>query len=261
MIPPDLKAGEEFKLSLHKEKNLGNLSLEQWFQKEVAEQESDLGTITKHYKTTVLREKGLTLFYTFRAYKDGFGEKRYSFYSAMNLEKGKNASPIVQLVSADMSNDLAIMKRYFEYILYTAKPKNLKIDPRSFIPKNISIPLVYKRISSRFGYRYDPFNKRKKMHSGIDFAAPRGTVVRSIRAGKVVFAGRRGGYGNVIEVKHADGLVSRYAHLKRFRSKKNQVVQKGSIIAEVGTSGRSTGPHLHLEVLKNGNRKNPAEFL
>lgn len=258
MIPPDLKEGEEYILSLHQEKQLGELSLEEWFKQEVTSKEVDLGNITKRYDMKKMQQKGVTALYTFRAYSDGEGHGRFAFYTVIQIGKDSRA---VQLVSADMTNDLKILKRYFEYTFYAAKPKSVIIDPRSVIPKNIKIPVVYSRISSRFGYRYDPFNKRKKMHSGIDFAAPRGTIVRSIQTGKVSFVGRRGGYGSVVEVTHANGFVSRYAHLKRFRTKLNQKVSRGSIIAEVGTTGRSTGPHLHLEVLKNGNRKNPAEYL
>jgi len=257
MTPPDLKAGDEYNLTLHPAKSLGNSSVEKWFAEEVAIRDEALDAFLLKSKTEVIRSKGVVVQYTHRRYKADDGSWRIVFYTVWKFQNMRS----LQLVSADMTDDINLLKRYLEYTFYTAKPSDMAVDPRSVIPKNIKVPVANARISSRFGYRSDPFNKRKRMHSGIDFAAPRGTIVRSIRDGKITFMGRRGGYGNVVEVSHVGGIVSRYAHLKRFRSKKNQKVSKGSIIAEVGTTGRSTGPHLHLEVLKNGNKKNPADYL
>ena len=261
MTPPDLKAGEEYNLTLHPAKSLGNSSVEKWFANEVATRDEALDAFMLKSKTEVIRKKGVVVQYTHRRYKADDGSWRIAFYTVWLFEDKPENMRSLQLVSADMTDDMNLLKRYLEFTFYTAKPSDMAVDPRSIIPENIKVPVANARISSRFGYRSDPFNKRKRMRSGIDFAAPRGTIVRSIRNGKITFMGRRGGYGNVVEVSHAGGIVSRYAHLKRFRSKKNQKVSKGSIIAEVGTTGRSTGPHLHLEVLKNGNKKNPADYL
>lgn len=122
------------------------------------------------------------------------------------------------------------------------------------------MPIEKGYISSRFGFRRDPFTGRKRMHKGIDFAGRLGTPVKTVAAGVVQFAGRKGGYGKVVEIDHSDGLVSRYAHLSEIDVKVNQVVKKGDLIAKVGSTGRSTGPHLHLEVLKNGKQQNPAHY-
>lgn len=116
-------------------------------------------------------------------------------------------------------------------------------------------------ISSEFGFRRDPFNGRRKMHKGVDYAGPTGTDIYSVGGGVVSFVGRKSGYGNVVEVDHGDGLISRYAHLSNQKVKEGQIVKKGDLVAAMGSTGRSTGPHLHLEVLKNGEQLNPREYL
>ena len=115
--------------------------------------------------------------------------------------------------------------------------------------------------SSRFGNRKDPFTGRKAFHSGLDFRAPSGTKVRSLGAGKVIFAGRRGGYGNAVEIKHSNGMVSRYAHLSKIRVKVGASVNRHTTIGLVGSTGRSTGPHLHLEVRSNDKPLDPHAFI
>ncbi len=122
-------------------------------------------------------------------------------------------------------------------------------------------PVASGYLSSKFGMRKDPFNGRLRKHQGIDLAGPRGSGIMSIAAGTVVFSGRKGGYGRVIDIKHANGLLSRYAHLQKSLVKVNQKIAAGEKIALLGTSGRSTGPHLHLEILKNNKNIDPLLFL
>lgn len=117
------------------------------------------------------------------------------------------------------------------------------------------------RQSSGFGNRTDPFSGGRAFHSGLDFAAPKGTTVFSAGKGVVSFVGTRSGYGNVVEVTHAGGLVTRYAHLSGFLSEEGQAVNTGTPIAKVGSTGRSTGPHLHFEVRKSDSAINPKAFL
>lgn len=117
------------------------------------------------------------------------------------------------------------------------------------------------RISSTFGARRDPFTKGSAFHAGMDFAAPRGTPVKSAGDGEVIHAGRRSGYGNLVEIRHTTGLVTRYAHLSKFNVKTGQKVRAGQIIAQVGSTGRSTGPHLHFEVRRNDEPVNPSRYL
>ncbi|UJW87642.1 M23 family metallopeptidase [Devosia sp. SL43] len=117
------------------------------------------------------------------------------------------------------------------------------------------------RQSSGFGNRTDPFSGGRAFHSGLDFAAPKGTTVFSAGQGVVSFVGTKSGYGNVVEVTHANGLVTRYAHLSGFLSEEGQSVNTGTPIAKVGSTGRSTGPHLHFEVRKGDTAINPKAFL
>lgn len=117
------------------------------------------------------------------------------------------------------------------------------------------------RQSSNFGNRKDPFTGGRAFHSGLDFAAPSGTTVLSAGKGIVTFVGRRSGYGNIVEVTHANGLVTRYAHLSAFLSDKGQQVNTGTPIAKVGSTGRSTGPHLHFEVRRSDTAIDPKKFL
>ena len=122
-------------------------------------------------------------------------------------------------------------------------------------------PVASAYISSSFGMRKDPFTGRLRKHNGLDLAGPRGSAIMSVADGVVIFTGRKGGYGNVVEIKHTNGLVSRYAHLEKSLVKTKQSVVAGEKIALLGTSGRSTGPHLHLEILKNNKNIDPLVFL
>lgn len=122
-------------------------------------------------------------------------------------------------------------------------------------------PVATGYVSSQFGMRKDPFNGRLRKHRGIDIAGPTGTKVMSIADGKVIHSGRNGGYGRMIEIEHENKLRSRYAHLSATLVKKGQHVSRGDVIGRVGSSGRSTGPHLHLEVLKNNKNVNPLSYL
>lgn len=123
------------------------------------------------------------------------------------------------------------------------------------------IPVGEGYISSNFGRRTDPISGRMSMHTGIDFAAPSGTAIHAVGAGVVTFAGRKGAYGNTVEITHGNGYRTRYAHAKELKVSKGEVVKKGQTIATVGSTGRSTGPHLHLEVFRNGMAVNPARHI
>ncbi len=118
-----------------------------------------------------------------------------------------------------------------------------------------------RRVSSYFGNRRDPFGGSSAFHSGMDYPAPRGTSVSAAGAGKIVWSGRRNGYGIMVEIEHANGLITRYAHMSETLVEKGQMVDAGTQIGKVGSTGRSTGPHLHFEVRREGNPVNPADFL
>ncbi|APL94937.1 M23 family metallopeptidase [Sphingobium indicum] len=122
-------------------------------------------------------------------------------------------------------------------------------------------PTATPMMSSSYGYRSDPFNGHAAFHAGLDFPGSMGQPILAAASGKVSFVGQRSGYGNVIEVTHGNGILTRYAHLSGFSARVGQQVARGDAIARMGSTGRSTGPHLHFEVRVNGNAINPRRFL
>lgn len=130
---------------------------------------------------------------------------------------------------------------------------------RKFLP-TLS-PIVDGWYSSNFGYRVDPFTGSQSFHEGIDFPADTGTPIAAAASGKVVEAGFHTQYGNILEIDHGNGLVSRYAHAARLLVQDGDLVVRGQRVATVGSTGRSTGPHLHFEVRLNGVPQNPVRFL
>jgi len=116
-------------------------------------------------------------------------------------------------------------------------------------------------VSSGFGRRTDPFTGRRTMHSGLDIVNHSGTQVIATATGIVRFAGNRGGYGKMVEIDHGNGYSTRYGHNRELLVKTGELVKKGTPISKLGNTGRSTGPHLHYEVLHNGRPVNPKKFL
>jgi murein DD-endopeptidase MepM/ murein hydrolase activator NlpD len=129
---------------------------------------------------------------------------------------------------------------------------------RKFLPTHQPIPDGW--YSSNFGYRIDPFTGMHTFHEGIDFPADVGTTVTAAASGKVIFADVHPGYGKMVDIDHGNGLVTRYAHASQLLVKEGDLVMRGQAIEKVGTTGRSTGPHLHYEVRLNGTPQNPVRF-
>ncbi|MES0881828.1 M23 family metallopeptidase [Roseibium sp. SCP14] len=125
----------------------------------------------------------------------------------------------------------------------------------------IKRPLRNGRVSSSYGPRVDPFLGRLAMHTGIDFKAPYGARVYATAPGTVITAKRKGGYGKMVEIRHANGFVTRYAHMSRIQIAAGDHVLAGDLIGNVGSTGRSTGPHLHYEIRRHDKPRNPAAFL
>ena len=119
------------------------------------------------------------------------------------------------------------------------------------------LPVKYTRISSPFGKRIHPIHKVEKMHTGVDYAAPEGTPIKAARAGTVVFSGWKNGYGNTVVIQHDNKFSTLYGHNRSNSVRVGQKVRAGELIAHVGTTGHTTGPHLHFEVLENGRPINP----
>ncbi len=122
-------------------------------------------------------------------------------------------------------------------------------------------PAPGQQISSRFGVRRDPLLGTPAQHSGVDFRARTGVAVTSAAAGRVVFAGWNGGYGRMVEIDHGNGFTTRYAHMSRITVAEGAEVQPGDTLGKVGSSGRSTGPHLHFEVRRDGDAIDPMPFI
>jgi murein DD-endopeptidase MepM/ murein hydrolase activator NlpD len=122
-------------------------------------------------------------------------------------------------------------------------------------------PVANGFISSYFGERSDPFDGREAFHKGVDFAGSQGSSVTAVGAGVVTWAGERSGYGRLVEINHGDGFVTRYAHNARTLVTVGQTVKRGEPVALMGSTGRSTGPHVHFEVLRNGRQVNPLSFV
>jgi len=115
--------------------------------------------------------------------------------------------------------------------------------------------------SSNYGYRVDPFTRGPAMHTGVDFRAETGSQIRATAPGKVVTAEYSGGYGNMVEIEHANGITTRYAHMSAILASNGQTVTTGTVIGRVGSTGRSTGPHLHYETRINDEPVDPTRFL
>jgi len=122
-------------------------------------------------------------------------------------------------------------------------------------------PVTNGWLSSYFGKRTDPFTGRPALHAGIDFAGKLGSDIVAVAAGVVIWSAKRHGYGNLIEINHGNGYVTRYAHNQKNLVEVGETVRKGQKIALMGSSGRSTGPHVHYEVLRDGRQVDPARYL
>jgi murein DD-endopeptidase MepM/ murein hydrolase activator NlpD len=143
--------------------------------------------------------------------------------------------------------DLRDLAREARALLYRA-------DALTVVPVNAEV-------TSDFGFRRDPINRRRRLHRGIDFDADRGTLVHAAAAGRVITARRKGGYGKVVIIDHGNGLETRYAHLSKLLVERGDLVRAGAEIARVGSSGRVTGPHLHFEVWRDGKAIDPRREL
>lgn len=134
-------------------------------------------------------------------------------------------------------------------------------ERRSVLASTPSIWPVHGWVTSGFGYRISPFTGKRQFHAGLDISTRSGTTVVSPAAGVVTFVGREGGYGKMVVINHGNGLVTRYGHLKAYSVKSGHKVKRGERVGLVGTTGRSSGPHLHYEVLMSGVPTNPRYYI
>jgi murein DD-endopeptidase MepM/ murein hydrolase activator NlpD len=165
-------------------------------------------------------------------------------------------SPELTSMLDDLSHQIKDRERQLSVLESMISTRNLS---RQIVPAGR--PVTQGWISSYFGHRTDPFNGRKAFHRGIDFAGPAGSQVMSVASGVVTYSKERFGYGKTVEINHGNGYVTRYAHNQRVLVAVGDTIQKGQPIALIGSTGRSTGPHLHFEVLKQGRAVDPMSFV
>tara|TARA_R110002072_G_scaffold90500_3_gene202392 strand:+ start:20627 stop:21565 length:939 start_codon:yes stop_codon:yes gene_type:complete len=122
-------------------------------------------------------------------------------------------------------------------------------------------PIKWGWMSSAYGFRTDPFSGKRAWHAGVDFAGKEDSDIVAVASGVVTWSGKRYGYGNLVEVHHGDGYTTRYAHCKNLLAAVGDVVEKGQILATMGSTGRSTGPHVHYEVRRQGKAVNPKKYI
>jgi murein DD-endopeptidase MepM/ murein hydrolase activator NlpD len=148
-----------------------------------------------------------------------------------------------------------LQQQSFEELLNKLKAK------RSLLAATPSIRPLDGWKTSGFGYRRSPFTGRRELHKGLDIAAPKGSPIIAPADGVVTFSARKGLMGNMVTIKHGYGIVTRYGHLSKMLKEKGEKVARGEVIALVGSTGRSTGPHLHYEVRLNGVPVNPEKYI
>ncbi len=185
------------------------------------------------------------------------GINRYQHLLDKNLEREdlivSTSSKLDQL-----KKQMYIQTKSYDEIVKLAESKN---EMLSSIPAIQPIHNKHLKVmTSGFGNRIDPIYKTTKFHAGIDFAVPAGTKIYATGKGTVLTAGNDGAYGQAVVIDHAFGYQSRYAHMSKLAVKAGQKVKRGDLIGYVGNTGKSTGPHLHYEVVKNGQRINPINF-
>ncbi len=172
------------------------------------------------------------------------------------VEGAVAAAPELTAMLDELSNQIKDRERQLSVLESLNSTRNLsrKIEPGGR-------PVMQGWISSYFGHRADPFTGRGAFHRGLDFAGPAGAEVVAVASGVVTYSKERFGYGRCVEINHGNGYVTRYAHNQRVLVQLGETVQKGQPIALIGSTGRSTGPHLHFEVLKQGRAVDPMSFV
>ena len=164
---------------------------------------------------------------------------------------------------ADLKDEIdRIAKNLSEERMELTLLENLMIDrdlKQSLDPKGWPVKRGY--ISSAYGYRSDPFTGKKAFHKGVDIPSAKGSPIYALAAGVVTYAGNKKGFGNMVEIDHGQGYSTRYAHISEIAVKTGDRISQDQVIAKIGSTGRSTGPHLHLEMLKDGRRFNPRKRL
>jgi murein DD-endopeptidase MepM/ murein hydrolase activator NlpD len=209
----------------------------------------DIVNKTGNFKLAVEFEQIFRKSFDFRRLH--LGDKIVAFYTE-KVRLGKFYG--TQKIEAAM-----IKNRSKKHYLFLLDGKYYDIHGKTIDKDSFMVPCKYRRISSRFTRkRWHPILHRYRAHHGIDYAGPVGTPIRAALGGKVIFMGRKGGYGNTIIIRHRGGYKTLYAHLSRFNNRVRRAnVKKGTVIGYMGNTGRSTGPHLHFGLSRNDKWINP----
>ncbi|MDF2519561.1 MAG: hypothetical protein K0R84_189 [Clostridia bacterium] len=223
-------------------------------------------------------EYDVSLLKSIKEYRDNVAQKKAQLQAEMDEKEAirqeiESKKVDVAQAVADRSKALTALKqdlkelnRLEDKLLEQSKEIEKKIislqSKEKYIGGVLDWPVPgYYRISSPYGYRIHPILKTKKMHTGIDIAAPSGATVIAANSGTVIYAGYYGGYGNTVIIDHGGQISTLYAHNSKLLVKEGDKVTKGQTISKVGSTGLSTGPHLHFEVRKNGQHTNPMDYL
>jgi murein DD-endopeptidase MepM/ murein hydrolase activator NlpD len=186
------------------------------------------------------------------------GANRYKHITEKGLYKEELLVSTFEKIDK-LKKQMYIQTKSYDDIIQMAKDKSKMLAAMPAIQPISNKEL--NRLASGFGMRMHPILKTRRMHTGCDFAAPRGTLVNATGDGKVITVKRSfGGYGNEIEIDHGYGFITKYAHLDDFKVKVGQKVKRGECIGFVGNTGRSTAPHLHYEIIKDGKKIDPVHY-
>jgi murein DD-endopeptidase MepM/ murein hydrolase activator NlpD len=167
-----------------------------------------------------------------------------------------NVQTKVSVMFAKLDNSIKIRESQLQIL------KELLSDDRSRDEQLVAgRPIKKGWMSSEYGMRIDPFHGKNQWHDGVDFAGREGDDIVAVASGVVTWSGERSGYGLMVEINHSDDFITRYGHNSENIAELGSVVKKGDVIARMGSSGRSTGPHVHFEVFKNGRTVDPASYI
>ena len=213
-----------------------------------------------------------------KSYRDSVADKRSQLASELEekeklkkdigekKEQVETAKQDRESVLKDILSDLKELERQEDKLLAQSKEIEKKIvalqSKEKYIGGELGWPAPgYYKITSPYGYRNHPILKKKKLHTGIDIAVPSGTGVLAANAGTVIYSGYNGGYGNTVIIDHGGKISTLYAHNSKLLVKVGDKVEKGKVISKSGSTGLSTGPHLHFEVRENGQHVDPMKYL
>ncbi|MGM9837370.1 MAG: M23 family metallopeptidase [Paludibacteraceae bacterium] len=184
--------------------------------------------------------------------------RKITYYDSIARMTNSQIAADLTLKVDQLEKELYVQAKSYDELLQLAKQQEIRMENIPAIQPVLNKDL--KRTASGYGMRIDPVYHVRRFHAGMDFSAPTGTDVYATGNGKVAFVGWRQGYGNTVEIDHGFGYTTLYAHLYKSLVHQGQTVKRSDIIALVGSTGKSTGPHLHYEVRKNGNPVDPRNF-